>query len=241
MNPDAFARLSSLLEYIDYIDGDYGDPATFTRLREALGDAKRPLHYLAIPPSMFVTVTKGLAASASARDARLVVEKPFGRDLASVRELNRVLRRSCCTAPGRRAATAPATCPRSASTSPATASPRCATTSRASVARPATGGPRRSTTAPPRPRSPSAARRRSPGRAREPSRAGARRPEAAPAEFSSSSRYLRESFTRLKREQARELEAAQGRTGQQRAISWPCRRGDCCIGRGRVRAVRLPT
>jgi glucose-6-phosphate 1-dehydrogenase len=90
VNPDAFAKLSSLLQYID---GDYGDPATFTRLREALGDAKRPLHYLAIPPNMFATVTKGLAASGSARGARLVVEKPFGRDLASARELNRVLRR----------------------------------------------------------------------------------------------------------------------------------------------------
>ena len=90
VNPDAFAKLSSLLQYID---GDYGDPATFTRLREALGDAKRPLHYLAIPPSMFATVTKGLAASGSARGARLVVEKPFGRDLASARELNRMLRR----------------------------------------------------------------------------------------------------------------------------------------------------
>jgi glucose-6-phosphate 1-dehydrogenase len=90
VNPDAFAKLSSLLQYID---GDYGDPATFTRLRQALGDAERPLHYLAIPPSMFATVTKGLAASGSARGARLVVEKPFGRDLASARELNRVLRR----------------------------------------------------------------------------------------------------------------------------------------------------
>src|SRR6266536_3349128 len=80
VNPDAFAKLSSLLRYID---GDYRDPATFTRLRQALGDAKRPLHYLAIPPSMFATVTKGLAASGSARGARLVVEKPFGRDLAS--------------------------------------------------------------------------------------------------------------------------------------------------------------
>jgi glucose-6-phosphate 1-dehydrogenase len=90
VNPHAFAKLSSLLRYID---GDYRDPATFTRLRQALGDAKRPLHYLAIPPSMFATVTKGLAASGSARGARLVVEKPFGRDLASARELNRVLRR----------------------------------------------------------------------------------------------------------------------------------------------------
>jgi glucose-6-phosphate 1-dehydrogenase len=90
VNPDAFARLSSLLRYID---GDYRDPATFIRLRQVLGDAQRPMHYLAIPPSMFATVTKGLAASGSARDARLVVEKPFGRDLASARELNRVLRR----------------------------------------------------------------------------------------------------------------------------------------------------
>jgi glucose-6-phosphate 1-dehydrogenase len=90
VHPDAFAKLSSLL---GYIDGDYRDPATFTRLRQALGDAKRPLHYLAIPPSMFATVAKGLAASGSARGARLVVEKPFGRDLASARELNRVLRR----------------------------------------------------------------------------------------------------------------------------------------------------
>jgi glucose-6-phosphate 1-dehydrogenase len=90
VNPAAFAKLSSLLRYID---GDYRDPATFTRLRQALGDAKRPLHYLAIPPSMFATVTKGLAASGSARGARLVVEKPFGRDLASARELSRVLRR----------------------------------------------------------------------------------------------------------------------------------------------------
>jgi glucose-6-phosphate 1-dehydrogenase len=90
VDPDAFAKLSSLLRYID---GDYSDPATFTRLRQALGDAQRPLHYLAIPPSMFATVTKGLAASGSARGARLVVEKPFGRDLASARELNRVLRR----------------------------------------------------------------------------------------------------------------------------------------------------
>jgi glucose-6-phosphate 1-dehydrogenase len=90
VDPDAFAKLSSLL---GYIDGDYRDPATFARLRTALAGARRPLHYLAIPPGMFATVTKGLAASGSARGARLVVEKPFGRDLASARELNRVLRR----------------------------------------------------------------------------------------------------------------------------------------------------
>jgi glucose-6-phosphate 1-dehydrogenase len=90
VDPDAFAKLSSLLRYID---GDYRDPATFAKLRTVLGDARRPLYYLAIPPSMFATVAEGLAASGSARGARLVVEKPFGRDLASARELNRVLRR----------------------------------------------------------------------------------------------------------------------------------------------------
>jgi glucose-6-phosphate 1-dehydrogenase len=90
VDEDAFAKLSSLLRYID---GDYQEPKTFTRLRKALGDAKRPLHYLAIPPSMFATVTEGLAASGCASGARVIVEKPFGRDLASARELNRVLRR----------------------------------------------------------------------------------------------------------------------------------------------------
>jgi glucose-6-phosphate 1-dehydrogenase len=88
VDPDAFAKLSSLLRYID---GDYGDPATFTGLREALDGSARPLHYLAIPPSMFETVGRQLAASGCAKQARVVVEKPFGRDLASAQELNRVL------------------------------------------------------------------------------------------------------------------------------------------------------
>jgi glucose-6-phosphate 1-dehydrogenase len=87
---DAFKRLSSLLRYID---GDYTDPKTFTRLRKELGDCERPLHYLAIPPSMFATVTEGLAASKCINGGRVIVEKPFGRDLASARELNRVLHR----------------------------------------------------------------------------------------------------------------------------------------------------
>jgi glucose-6-phosphate 1-dehydrogenase len=87
---DAFGKLASLLRYID---GDYADPKTFTQLRKALGDAQRPLHYLAIPPSMFVPVTEGLAESKCADGARVIVEKPFGRDLASARELNRVLHR----------------------------------------------------------------------------------------------------------------------------------------------------
>jgi glucose-6-phosphate 1-dehydrogenase len=88
VEPDAFAKLCSLLRYID---SDYRDPATYKALREALGAAQRPLHYLAIPPSMFATVVEGFAKSGCAKDARLVVEKPFGRDLVSARELNKVL------------------------------------------------------------------------------------------------------------------------------------------------------
>ena len=84
----AFARLSAQLRYCD---GDYNDPATYTRLKEAMGGAKRPLHYMAIPPSIFGTVVQGLAAAGCATDARIVVEKPFGRDLASARSLNRTL------------------------------------------------------------------------------------------------------------------------------------------------------
>ncbi|HEY2957864.1 MAG TPA: glucose-6-phosphate dehydrogenase [Actinomycetota bacterium] len=87
---DAFAKLASLLRYID---GDYADPRTFGRLRKALGEAKRPLHYLAIPPSMFATVIDGLAGAGAGEGARVIVEKPFGRDLASARQLNRVLHR----------------------------------------------------------------------------------------------------------------------------------------------------
>ena len=86
----AFARLDARLRYID---GDYRDPETFTRLRHELdtAGASRPLHYLAIPPSLFATVVGSLGESGCARDARVVVEKPFGRDLASARELNRAL------------------------------------------------------------------------------------------------------------------------------------------------------
>src|SRR5918994_1271051 len=90
LDEEAFARLSGLLRYID---GDYADARPFQRLRKALGDAKRPLHYFAIPPSMFAPVTEGLAAARSINGARVVVEKPFGRDLASARELNRILHR----------------------------------------------------------------------------------------------------------------------------------------------------
>jgi glucose-6-phosphate 1-dehydrogenase len=91
VDADAFARLSQQLHYVD---GDYADPVTYTRLRAALGNATRPLHYLAIPPSMFGTVVEGLAAAGCTADARVVVEKPFGRDLASAHALNELLCRS---------------------------------------------------------------------------------------------------------------------------------------------------
>jgi len=84
----AFARLSGLLRYVD---GDYRDQATWGALHAALGPATGPLHYLAIPPSMFPTVIEGLGHSGSARGARVVVEKPFGRDLTSARSLNRTI------------------------------------------------------------------------------------------------------------------------------------------------------
>ena len=84
----AFAKLSAQLRYID---GDYKDPDTFTRLRHELEGLQRPLHYLAIPPALFTTVVQALAHSGCADDARVVVEKPFGRDLASAQALNRTL------------------------------------------------------------------------------------------------------------------------------------------------------
>lgn len=84
----AFAKLSSLLRYVD---GDYQDPATFRQLRDTLGDARRPTHYLAIPPVLFETVIENLSAEGCSRGARVVVEKPFGHNLESARELNRIL------------------------------------------------------------------------------------------------------------------------------------------------------
>jgi glucose-6-phosphate 1-dehydrogenase len=88
LDEDAFAKLVSRLRYVD---GDYADPATFAQVKRELGDAKRPLHYLAIPPSTFPLVVQQLAKSGCATEARVVVEKPFGRDLASARALNRTL------------------------------------------------------------------------------------------------------------------------------------------------------
>ncbi len=70
------------------MSGDYTHPDTFTALQKALGDARHPAHYLAIPPSLFKTVIQGLGATGLARGARVIVEKPFGRDLDSARELN---------------------------------------------------------------------------------------------------------------------------------------------------------
>jgi glucose-6-phosphate 1-dehydrogenase len=88
VDEDAFAKLSSLLQYID---GDYQDPVTYDRLKYALNDSDRPLHYLAVPPSMFTTVVQGLGQTSCAENARVVIEKPFGRDLASAQALNSVL------------------------------------------------------------------------------------------------------------------------------------------------------
>src|SRR6202162_1361561 len=74
-----------------YVDGDYTDTATYARLKQTLGLATRPIHYLAIPPSMFASVVQGLAKSGCADNARVIVEKPFGRDLASAQALDRTL------------------------------------------------------------------------------------------------------------------------------------------------------
>jgi glucose-6-phosphate 1-dehydrogenase len=87
----AYERLAARLTYVA---GEYQDPDTFSRLREALGTAVRPVFYLAIPPSLFGTVAASLAQSGAARQGRLLVEKPFGRDLASARALNATLHES---------------------------------------------------------------------------------------------------------------------------------------------------
>ena len=86
-NKRAFKELLSRLRYVS---GDYKDPATFTAIKQALGKARRPAHYLAIPPVLFETVIQGLAAAKLNTDARVIVEKPFGRDLASAQQLNKV-------------------------------------------------------------------------------------------------------------------------------------------------------
>src|SRR4029077_2435911 len=88
IDPAAFANLRTLLHYVD---GDYQDPATFAALRKELGSAQHPAHYLAIPPALFGVVVEQLGKSGCARGARVIVEKPFGRDLESARALNRIL------------------------------------------------------------------------------------------------------------------------------------------------------
>jgi len=87
---DSQRALRHLLSLLRYVAGDYNDPGTFTAIKEALAGARRPAHYLAIPPSLFATVIRGLGAAGLAGGARVIVEKPFGRDLASARALNRV-------------------------------------------------------------------------------------------------------------------------------------------------------
>ena len=85
------AAFEKMLGLLRYVDGDYNDINTFTQLRQELGNAQRPLHYLAIPPSLFATVAENLAKSGCADNARVVVEKPFGRDLQSAKDLGRTL------------------------------------------------------------------------------------------------------------------------------------------------------
>jgi len=84
--------LQHLLSLFKYVSGDYKDPATFTAIKKELCNARHPAHYLAIPPSLFETVIKGLGAAKLTEHARVIIEKPFGRDLASARELNHVAR-----------------------------------------------------------------------------------------------------------------------------------------------------
>ena len=86
-NKKAFKHLISLMQYID---GDYNDEGTFVALKKVLGSARRPAHYLAIPPALFGTVVEGLGNAGLAERARVIIEKPFGHDLASAKALNRV-------------------------------------------------------------------------------------------------------------------------------------------------------
>ena len=88
LDEQAFTRLSAQLRYVD---GDYIDGDTFDRLRDALGESRRPLHYLAIPPSLFETVAQHLARVGCAEHGSVVIEKPFGRDLESARRLNAII------------------------------------------------------------------------------------------------------------------------------------------------------
>ena len=88
LDPAAWEKLSGLLRYVD---GDYKDPATFKNLRKELGNAAHPAHYLAIPPVLFGEVVEQLMKSGCATGSRVIVEKPFGDDLASAQALNKIL------------------------------------------------------------------------------------------------------------------------------------------------------
>jgi glucose-6-phosphate 1-dehydrogenase len=88
VDPAAFEKLSGMLRYVD---GDYQDPATFEALRRELNGAHRPVHYLAIPPVLFESVVEHIAKSNCGSGARVIVEKPFGHDMASALELNKIL------------------------------------------------------------------------------------------------------------------------------------------------------
>jgi glucose-6-phosphate 1-dehydrogenase len=88
VDPVAWEKLSGLLHYVD---GDYKDPATFQTLRKEMGNAEHPAHYLAIPPVLFGTVVEQLVKSGCANGGRIIVEKPFGNDLASAQALNKIL------------------------------------------------------------------------------------------------------------------------------------------------------
>jgi glucose-6-phosphate 1-dehydrogenase len=83
--------LATLLKLLRYVGGDYEKPATFDLLKKTLSSASRPAHYLAIPPSLFKSVVESLAQSNCIKNARVIVEKPFGRDLVSAQQLNAAL------------------------------------------------------------------------------------------------------------------------------------------------------
>ena len=91
IDPLAFKKLMGLLRYVD---GDYNDPETFHQIRQELGSAKHPAHYLAIPPVLFGTVVSQLEKSGCAKGARIIVEKPFGTDLPSAKALNNILHKA---------------------------------------------------------------------------------------------------------------------------------------------------
>ncbi|NLC35768.1 MAG: glucose-6-phosphate dehydrogenase, partial [Alcaligenaceae bacterium] len=88
--PEDATAMRTLIEHVTYVSGDYNDPEVFQKLRNALHGTQRPVHYLAIPPALFATVITGLAAAGLSTGARVILEKPFGRDLASAHHLNRI-------------------------------------------------------------------------------------------------------------------------------------------------------